>query len=116
MLETNIRRAETADVATIEGIVRDAYAHYIERLGKPPGPMLDDYGAHVRRGDAWVLEDRGVMAGILILKSHDDHVLVDNVAVAPAYHGRGFGDCSCPSPKPRRNVEVTGNCGSTPIS
>ena len=40
-----IRRAETGDRAAIESIVREAYAVYIDRIGKPPGPMLDDYGA-----------------------------------------------------------------------
>jgi len=43
--EIRIRSADTADVPVIEQIVHDAYQHYIARMGKPPGPMLDDYAA-----------------------------------------------------------------------
>ena len=42
-----IRRAVVADVPTIERIVHDAYMKYVDRIGKPPGPMLDDYAARV---------------------------------------------------------------------
>jgi hypothetical protein len=43
--EMLIRSADASDLPAIEPIVRDAYAKYITRIGKPPGPMLDDYRA-----------------------------------------------------------------------
>jgi len=86
-----IRPADAADVAMIERIVRDAYTKYIERIGKPPGPMLDDYRAHIRAHQAWVLEDGGGVAGVIVLLPEDDHLLLDNIAVDPARHGRGLG-------------------------
>src|SRR6185312_9837699 len=46
-----IRRAEPEDRAAIESIVRAAYAVYIPRIGKPPGPMLDDYAALIADGN-----------------------------------------------------------------
>src|SRR5580692_453277 len=45
-----IRLATAADRDTIEAIVREAYSIYIERIGKPPGPMLDDYAALIKAG------------------------------------------------------------------
>jgi hypothetical protein len=38
-----LRQAGQDDHAMIEAIVRAAYTKYIDRIGKPPGPMLDDY-------------------------------------------------------------------------
>ncbi|KJC43618.1 hypothetical protein UB31_22465 [Bradyrhizobium sp. LTSP849] len=86
-----IRQANFADLPAIERIVSDAYRVYIERIGKPPGPMLDDYSAHVRNRTAWVAEIGGQIAGVLILIEQTDHLLLDNVAVDPSHHGRGIG-------------------------
>jgi GNAT superfamily N-acetyltransferase len=85
-----IRPADAADLPEIERIVSDAYTKYIERIGKPPGPMLDDYRTHVRAHAAWVLDEDGV-AGLIVLLPEDDYLLLDNVAVDPARHGWGFG-------------------------
>ena len=43
-----IRPADAADLPAVERIVRAAYTMYIARIGKPPGPMLDDYAALIR--------------------------------------------------------------------
>jgi len=86
-----IRPADAADLPAIERIVRDAYTKYIERIGKPPGPMLDDYPPHVRAHQAWVLERNGAVAGLIVLLAEDDHLLLDNVAVDPAHAGHGLG-------------------------
>jgi hypothetical protein len=50
-----IRRARSADRAAVEAIVAAAYSPYIELIGKPPGPMLDDYGALIAQGAVSVL-------------------------------------------------------------
>ncbi len=71
--------------------MHDAYRHYIERMGKPPGPMQDDYAARIAAGEAWVIEDAGTIAGVLVLCDAPDHVLLDNIAVAPAHQGTGVG-------------------------
>jgi ribosomal protein S18 acetylase RimI-like enzyme len=87
----NIRPAGTSDVSAMTRIVADAYSKYIARIGKPPGPMLDDYASHVRSHTAWVVENDGMVAGLIVLQPMDDHLLLDNVAVDPAFHGRGIG-------------------------
>jgi GNAT superfamily N-acetyltransferase len=86
-----IRPADAADLPAIERIVRDAYTKYIERIGKPPGPMLDDYRAHIRAHEAWVLETGGDIAGVIVLVPQEENLLLDNVAVDPGQHGRGLG-------------------------
>jgi ribosomal protein S18 acetylase RimI-like enzyme len=87
-----IRRAWPEDRAAVERIVHDAYSIYIERIGKPPGTMLDDYGALIAEGAVNVLEEAdGTIAAILVLRPKTDHLLLDNIAVRPDLQGRGFG-------------------------
>lgn len=86
-----IRPACISDLDAITRIVAEAYTKYIDRIGKPPGPMLDDYAAHIRSHAAWVVEYEGAVAGLVVLLPEEDHLLLDNVAVDPARHGRGIG-------------------------
>ena len=86
-----IRLARPEDVEAVRQIVRAAYGHYVARLGKLPGPMLDDYGRRVADEQAWVLEDEGEPAGVLVLEDGDCGLLLDNLAVSPATQGRGHG-------------------------
>ena len=46
--------ARTGQEDAIRSLVRRAYAIYVPRMGKEPGPMLDDYGARVAEGSAEV--------------------------------------------------------------
>ena len=91
MDEPRIRAATVADVPAIADIVEQAYRHYVDRMGKPPGPMLDDYGARVLEGVVWVLEEGSVIAGIIVLLPTMDYLLLDNIAVSPARQGLGLG-------------------------
>lgn len=87
-----IRTAGPADQAFVEAVVRAAYAPYVDRIGRPPGPMLDDYGARIAEGIVSVLEDPdGVIAAVIVLIPKPDHLLLDNVAVRPERQGRGIG-------------------------
>jgi len=88
---TEIRLAVAADRPALEQIVRDAYAKYIPRIGKPPGPILDDYARRIADRQAWVLTDAGTIAAVLVLVPGPDHLLLDNIAVAPDRQGRGYG-------------------------
>jgi ribosomal protein S18 acetylase RimI-like enzyme len=91
MADLRIRAATTADVPAIADIVNQAYRHYIVRIGKPPGPMLDDYGARVSEGAVWVLEEGDVIAAIIVLLPMPTYLLLDNIAVSPARQGLGLG-------------------------
>jgi GNAT superfamily N-acetyltransferase len=92
MSEQRIRRATDADLAAVEQVVQDAYRIYIPRIGKPPGPMLDDYSARIAEGSVSVVEaGDGTTAGIVVLLPEVDHLLLDNIAVRPDHQGQGFG-------------------------
>ena len=86
-----IRPARPDDVEAVRQIVQAAYGQYVARLGKPPGPMLDDYAQRVADGQAWVLEDDRGPAGVLVLEDGDGGLLLDNLAITPAAQGRGHG-------------------------
>jgi ribosomal protein S18 acetylase RimI-like enzyme len=91
MDEPCIRAATAADASVIRQIVEQAYRHYIPRIGKPPGPMLDDYAARVSEGVVWVIEEGSTIAGVVVLLPRPDHLPLDNVAVVPARQGAGLG-------------------------
>jgi ribosomal protein S18 acetylase RimI-like enzyme len=81
-----------ADRDAVEAVVHRAYASYVERIGKPPGPMLDDYGKRIAEGSASVLEGAdGAILAIIVLLPHGDHLLLDNIAVRPEAQGQGLG-------------------------
>jgi ribosomal protein S18 acetylase RimI-like enzyme len=87
-----IRRARPADRAAVEAIVNAAYAAYIERIGKKPGPMLDDYGPLIEAGAVSVVEQpAGVIAALVVLVEKPGHLLLDNIAVDPQRQGQGLG-------------------------
>ncbi len=91
MSDAIIRPATLADLPSVERIVAEAYAKYVERIGKKPGPMLDDYRRRIAEQAVSVLVDAGAIAGIIVLLPKEDHLLLDNVAVAANQQGRGSG-------------------------
>jgi GNAT superfamily N-acetyltransferase len=86
-----IRAASAADAVAVRDIVNAAYRSYIPRIGKPPGPMLDDYAKRIGDGQVWVLADGDDIVGILVLEETPDGFLLDNIAVAPDRQGKGHG-------------------------
>src|SRR5690348_8178372 len=77
--EVLIRPATGADAAAVGKIVDDAYERYVARIGKKPGPMLDDYPARIAEGAVSVVTVDGAVAGVLVLLPEPDHLLLDNV-------------------------------------
>ena len=53
--------------------------------------MLADYDAAIRAGESWVLEDKGEVLGVLVLRPLQDHLFVETVAVRPDRQGGGLG-------------------------
>ena len=86
-----LRRAKAADAAGIAACVRAAYSPYIERIGRPPGPMLDDYDQVVCDHRAYVIEEDGEILGALVLIEKEEGLLFDNIAVQPERQGEGIG-------------------------
>ena len=86
-----IRPATPEDRAAVEAIVRNAYSVYLERMGQPPGPMLDDYAAQIAAGSVSVLDEDGEIVAIIVLLAKPDYLLLDNIAVRPDRQGTGLG-------------------------
>lgn len=85
------RLARPEEAVALGRLVTDAYTRYVARMGKRPGPMLDDYARRVADGQAWVLESDGALSGLIVLEDDGDALLLDNVAVSPAAQGKGHG-------------------------
>jgi GNAT superfamily N-acetyltransferase len=86
-----IRPARAGEDAAVRDVVRAAYRHYVPRIGKPPGPMLDDYVRRIADNQVWALLDGGRIVGILVLEENASGFLLDNVAVRPDCQGKGYG-------------------------
>jgi N-acetylglutamate synthase-like GNAT family acetyltransferase len=91
VVDVQVRRAALSDVAAIESIVHAAFGKYVARIGRPPAPMGADYRAAVMSSRVWVIEADREIAGVVVNEVHDDHLLLDTVAVAPGAQGRGYG-------------------------
>ncbi len=90
-MDRDLRAATGDDLGTVETIVQTAYAGYVPRIGRQPGPMLDDYGQLIRDGRVHVIEHDGKVRGVLVLIPQEDAMLLDNVAVSPSAQGLGLG-------------------------
>ncbi|HKM73142.1 MAG TPA: GNAT family N-acetyltransferase [Stellaceae bacterium] len=87
-----IRPARAEDRGAVEAIVEAAHSVYTARIGKPPGPMLDDYAKRIAEGVVSVLgETDGTTVGLIVLLPKADHLLPDNLAVQPDRQRRGLG-------------------------
>ena len=89
--ETVLRPAVAADLLRLRALVIAAYAPYVARIGRKPGPMDDDYAALIAAGQVHLLDTAGAIEGIIVLIPEADAMLLDNVAVAPDAQGRGLG-------------------------
>ena len=86
-----MRLATAADREAVEAIVRAAYTPYVARMGRMPGPMLDDYAGLIAAGRVHAAEHGGAMRGVLVLIPEAETMLLDNIAVDPAAQGAGLG-------------------------
>jgi ribosomal protein S18 acetylase RimI-like enzyme len=86
-----LRAATPADVPRLTRLAEVAYGGYVERLGGPPRPMVDDYPAVIREHRVTVAERGGEIVGMVVLALGDEGFLIDNVAVDPAHQGSGVG-------------------------
>ena len=44
----------------------DAFGKYVERIGKPPAPMIADYAELLGESRIWVLESRDAIVAVLV--------------------------------------------------
>ena len=89
--DCSLRTARSADAEELSTLIDDAYGHYVERLGKPPGPMNDDYAAVIRDRDVTLIESEGAIVGAIVLGAGDEGFTIENVAVHSSRQGEGLG-------------------------
>ena len=89
--QVSLRPATPEDAPGISACVCHAYVGYIERIGRQPGPMLEDYAEVIRQCEVHVAEIDGKIVGAIVLKSTSDGFCIDNVAVLPSVKGQGVG-------------------------
>ena len=86
-----LRRAVAADAAAVQALTRQAYAKWVPLIGREPKPMQADYERAVREHRIDLALLGGALAGLIETIDRPDHLLIENVAVAPAFQGRGVG-------------------------
>ncbi len=86
-----VRVAVEADAEAVASCVTSAYRHYVERIGRPPGPMEQDYHQIIRECDVFIVPADQEVQGVVVLKRTDEGFLLDNIAVIPKAQGRGIG-------------------------
>lgn len=92
--DLSITKATDEDVAIIQSMVEAAYTKYIDRIGKRPAPMDENYHQAIHTHTVLVLregDDQVVGAIVLEIEPSLDSVKVDNLVVHPAAQGRGYG-------------------------
>ncbi len=86
-----MRSATINDVAAVTACVHHAFGHYIERIGRKPGPMLMDYAFEIHEHQVFVVEDNMQIIGALVLCVKNEGFLLDVIAVEPPWQGKGVG-------------------------
>ena len=86
-----LRQAVAVDAAAIRELSRAAYAKWVPLIGREPKPMTADYVAAVAKHRFDLLHVEGTLAALIETIAEADHLLVENVAVSPAFRGRGLG-------------------------
>lgn len=90
-MSESLRTATLADAEAIRDLTRAAYAKWVPVIGREPKPMGADYEAAVRNHRIDLLHRGGTLAALIEMIPEADHLLIENVAVAPAFQGRGLG-------------------------
>jgi GNAT superfamily N-acetyltransferase len=89
--DIQITRARPADAAAVRELIRRAYAKWVPVIGWEPVPMRADHDIAVREHlvDLVVADDEYV--ALIEMIENVDHMLIENLAVTPAFQGNGLG-------------------------
>jgi GNAT superfamily N-acetyltransferase len=90
-LRLQIVRAKPEHAGIVRHLVRAAYAKWIPAIGREPLPMAADYERAIQDHDIDLLYAEGELVALIETIPASDHLFIENIAVAAAYHGRGFG-------------------------
>jgi ribosomal protein S18 acetylase RimI-like enzyme len=91
MTAAELRPATEADVQRLTELAQAGYGRYVERMGRPPRPMTDDYSQVIEEFDVAVAELNGEMVGFVATGPADEGFVLENVCVDPSVQGTGVG-------------------------
>ena len=86
-----LRRATAADAAAARALTREAYAKWVPVIGREPKPMTADFDAAIRDHRVDLLCDGERVVALIETVAEPEALLIENVAVSPAWQGRGLG-------------------------
>ncbi len=86
-----IRPAAISDIDAVQKCAVDAYTPYEQRIGKKPAPMVADFLAIQTAGNLYVFEVENEVVGFVAFYPIEDVMHLENVAVSPREHGKGYG-------------------------
>ena len=86
-----LRPAEPHEAAAIAGLVRAAYARWVPAISREPLPMRVDYTKALQEHRFDVVAEGDRIVGVIETMQRDDHIWIENVAVAPDAQGSGIG-------------------------
>jgi len=86
-----VRPALPGDVQGVAGCIKAAFSPYIERIGKPPAPMLLDFPEMIAAGNVWIAEIASRVVGVLVQYETEAGFYIDTVAALPELQGTGVG-------------------------
>jgi ribosomal protein S18 acetylase RimI-like enzyme len=86
-----LRQAVAADAAAVRALTREAYAKWVAVTGREPLPMRVDYVEALAKHRFDLLEEDGALVALIETERNADHLMIVNVAVAPAHQKRGLG-------------------------
>lgn len=86
-----LRQGVATDAPAIRELTRAAYAKWVPLIGREPKPMSADYAEALRKHRFDLLYVGGTLAALIETIAEADHLLIENVAVSPAFQGRGLG-------------------------
>lgn len=83
-----VRLAAQEDTDAVKACVVAAFERYVERIGKPPRPMLLDFSAQILAGHTWVAQDGERIVGALVQYETEQGFYIDTVAAIPSMQGK----------------------------
>lgn len=91
MSELVYRRANENDAETVRVLTHAAYAKWVPVIGRRPKPMNVDYEQAVQIRAIELAYEDGTLVALYEIIPAADHLLLENIAVAPAHQRQGLG-------------------------
>jgi ribosomal protein S18 acetylase RimI-like enzyme len=88
-----LHKATVDDIPAIKAMIDAAYSKYVERIGRPPAPMSENWTQVIQTRNVLVLKDSERTVGSITFHSDGEvnSLQIDNLVVDPTIQGRGYG-------------------------